>query len=142
MFLNISQISQENICAEVSFNKVAGLKACNFKNKLQHRCFPVKLAKFLGTPFLENTSGGCLHNVMLLVGVPLTNSYFIKILAWWTASQQYFSRQLFWKFGGTLHKAAIIQLIKVDPTTYLCAKTFWNFRNNYFQNRYSTQRCI
>ena len=37
-----------------------GPQACNFiKKRLQHRCFPVKLAKFLRTPFLKNTSGGC-----------------------------------------------------------------------------------
>ena len=41
------------------FNKVAGLKTCNFINKrLQHKCFLVKFAKFLRTPFLQNTSGG------------------------------------------------------------------------------------
>ena len=34
------------------FNNVAGLQACNFiKKSLQHRCFPVKFAKFLRTPF-------------------------------------------------------------------------------------------
>ena len=33
------------------FSKVAILKACNFVNKrLQHKCFPVKFAKFLRTP--------------------------------------------------------------------------------------------
>ena len=37
---------------ESLFNKYAGLKACNFVEKrLQHRCFPVKFAKFLRTPF-------------------------------------------------------------------------------------------
>ena len=36
------------------------LKACNVITKiLQHRCFPVKFAKFLRTPFLQNTPGGC-----------------------------------------------------------------------------------
>ena len=41
------------------FNKVTGLLACNFlKNRLQHRCFPVNIVKFLRTPFLQNTSGG------------------------------------------------------------------------------------
>ena len=44
---------------ESLFNKVAGLKACNFiKNELQHKCFPVNFRKFLKTP-LQNTSGGC-----------------------------------------------------------------------------------
>ena len=40
---------------ESLFNKVADLKACKFiKNRLQHRCFPVKFAKFLRTPILKN----------------------------------------------------------------------------------------
>ena len=29
------------------------------KKRLWHRCFPVNSAKFLRTPFLQNTSGGC-----------------------------------------------------------------------------------
>ena len=34
------------------FNKVAGIQACNSaKKKLQHRCFPVNIAKFLRTAF-------------------------------------------------------------------------------------------
>ena len=32
------------------FNKVAGLK-----KRLWHRCFPVNFARFLSTPFLQNT---------------------------------------------------------------------------------------
>ena len=32
-----------------------GLRACNFiKKRLQHRCFPVKFAKFLRIPILKN----------------------------------------------------------------------------------------
>ena len=46
--LEISQNSQANTCARVSFfNKVAGLK----KKRLWHRCFPVNFVKFLRTPF-------------------------------------------------------------------------------------------
>ena len=42
------------------FNKVAGLNVCSFfKNRLQHRCFLVDIAKFLRIAFLYNTSGGC-----------------------------------------------------------------------------------
>ena len=37
---------------EFLFKKVAALKARNFiKKKLQHRCFPVNITKFLRTPF-------------------------------------------------------------------------------------------
>ena len=36
------------------FNRVAGWRACNFiKKKLQHRCFPVNFAKYLGTAFFK-----------------------------------------------------------------------------------------
>ena len=36
-------------------NKAAGPKACKFIKKwLQHRCFPVNIAKFLRTPILKN----------------------------------------------------------------------------------------
>ena len=37
---------------ESLFNKISGLKVCNFiRKKLQHRCFPVNIAKFLRTAF-------------------------------------------------------------------------------------------
>ena len=37
---------------ESHFSNVAGLKASKFiKKKLQRRCFPVNMAKFLRTPF-------------------------------------------------------------------------------------------
>ena len=40
------------------FNKVAGLRpATLLKKRLLHRCFLVNFAKFLRTPFLQNTSG-------------------------------------------------------------------------------------
>ena len=45
---------------ESLFNKVVGLKACNFITKsFQRWCFPVNIAKFLRTTFWKNTSGGC-----------------------------------------------------------------------------------
>ena len=41
------------------FNKVAGLQTCNFiKKRNQHRCFPMRFAKFVRAPFLQNTFGG------------------------------------------------------------------------------------
>ena len=37
---------------------MAGLRpATLLKKRLWYRCFPVNFAKFLGTPFLQNTSG-------------------------------------------------------------------------------------
>ena len=52
VFLEISQNSQENTCARVPFNKVAGLAYNFIKKRLWRRCFPVNFAKFLRTPFL------------------------------------------------------------------------------------------
>ena len=43
LFLRISQNSQENTCARVSFL---------IKKRLRHRCFPVNFAKFPRTPFI------------------------------------------------------------------------------------------
>ena len=55
----------ENICARVSFNKVAGLRPATFlKERIWHSCFPVNFAKFLRTPFLQNTSGGCFWKIL------------------------------------------------------------------------------
>ena len=45
---------------EFLFSEVAGsgLRVCKFiKKRLQHRCFPVNIAKCLRTPLLQNTSG-------------------------------------------------------------------------------------
>ena len=36
------------------------------KKRLWHRCFPVKFAKFLGTPFLQNTPNGCFWQLQYL----------------------------------------------------------------------------
>ena len=51
VFLEILQHSQENTCARVSF-----LIKFFLKKRLWHRCFPVNVAKFLRTPFLQNIS--------------------------------------------------------------------------------------
>ena len=48
LFLKNLQYSQENTCVGASFFKVPDL--CNFiKQKLQHRYFPVNIAKYLRT---------------------------------------------------------------------------------------------
>ena len=60
VFLEISQYSQENTCARVSFLiTLLAAPATLLKKRLWHRCFPVNFEKFIRTPFLQNTSGGC-----------------------------------------------------------------------------------
>ena len=40
---------------ESLFNENAGLQSCNFiKKRLQYRCFPINIAKFVKTPVLKN----------------------------------------------------------------------------------------
>ena len=39
----------------IRVNKVAGPQPCKFiKKRLQHKCFPVNIAKFVRTPILKN----------------------------------------------------------------------------------------
>ena len=61
MFLENSQNLQENTCQVTwvgsFFKKVAGWSLQLYlKKRLWHRCFPVNFAKFLRTPFSQNTS--------------------------------------------------------------------------------------
>ena len=44
---------KQHLCQSLLLNKVAGLRP----KRLCHRCFPVNFAKFLRTPFLQNTFG-------------------------------------------------------------------------------------
>ena len=44
---NFANFTGKHLCWSLFFNKVAGLRACNFiKKRLQHICVPVKSAKF------------------------------------------------------------------------------------------------
>ena len=65
MFLEISQNSQENTCARVSFliklqpatllkKRLWHRPATLSKKRLWYRCFPVNFVKFLRTPFTEH----------------------------------------------------------------------------------------
>ena len=59
---NLEIFTGKYLCWNLSlFNEIAGLKAYNFiKKRLQHRCFPVNIAKFVRTYFIEHhTSGDC-----------------------------------------------------------------------------------
>ena len=63
----------EHLCHCLYFNKVAGLRpATLLKKRLWRKCFTVNFAKFLRTPFLQNTSGRLLPNREQLV---LLNGY-------------------------------------------------------------------
>ena len=55
---NFTKFTGKHLCQSLFFNQAAGLRpAASFAKRLWHRCFPVSFAKFLKTPFLQNTSG-------------------------------------------------------------------------------------
>ena len=55
---NFAKLRGKHLCQVLFFNKVAGPEpATLLKKRLWRRCFPVNFAKFLGTPFSQNTSG-------------------------------------------------------------------------------------
>ena len=55
---NFAKFTGKHLCQSLFFNKVAGLRPETLlKKRLWHKCFPVNFAKFLRTPFLQNTSG-------------------------------------------------------------------------------------
>ena len=45
--------------SESWWNSEAAFRRCSSNKRLQHRCFPVNLAKFIWKAFFINTSGGC-----------------------------------------------------------------------------------
>ena len=62
--LSNSQNSQENTSARASLLiKLQAPPATLLKKRLWHRCFPVNVAKFLRTPFSQNTSGRLLLSI-------------------------------------------------------------------------------
>ena len=55
---NFTKFTGKHLSQCLFFNKVAALRSATLlTNRLWHRCFSVNFAKFLKTPFLENTSG-------------------------------------------------------------------------------------
>ena len=55
---NFLKCTGKHLWQSLFFNKVAHLRpATSLKKRLWHRCFPVKFAKLLRTPFLQSTSG-------------------------------------------------------------------------------------
>ena len=54
---NFTKFTWKNLCQNLFFNKVAGFRPATLLKRDCGRCFPVNFVKFLGTPFLQNTSG-------------------------------------------------------------------------------------
>ena len=67
LYVTIWQFSQESpvLKSLLRRNWKLGLTACNFiKKRLQHRCFPVNIARFLLTPVLKNM---CVRQLLKII---------------------------------------------------------------------------
>ena len=58
---NFTKFKGKHLCQVLFFNKVEGLRSATLikKKRLGHGRFSANFVKFLRTPFLKNTSGGC-----------------------------------------------------------------------------------
>ena len=65
---NFAEFTGKHLCLGLFFNKVASVRPTTLlKKRFWHRCFPVNFAKFLRTPFWQDTSGWLLldwHDIL------------------------------------------------------------------------------
>ena len=73
---NFQKFTGKHLYQSLFFNKVVGLRSATLlETRPWHRCFPVNFAKFLRTPFLQNTS----RQLLLNFGALLEIHFFKKI---------------------------------------------------------------
>ena len=88
-FIRKANSSGKHLCRSLFLIKLQ-TSGNSIKKKLQHRCFPVKFAKFLRTTFLQKSSSGCFwgFEVVFLkefgakTGVTVSNKYQIHLIKW------------------------------------------------------------
>ena len=65
---NFAKFIGKHLPQSLFFNKVPGLRTTTLsKKRLWRRCFPINFAKFLGTSFRQNSSGGLLPAYILRI---------------------------------------------------------------------------
>ena len=97
---------------ETLFNKVAGLRPAKLlKKRLRHRCYPVNFAKFLRTPFLQNTSGQLL---LPFIWLPFIDDVFFI----WTDGEDLLKKFLAFceKYSETNNMKSVIKF-KISQST-------------------------
>ena len=110
MFLKISQISQENTSVE----------AWRPEKKLWHRCFPVKFAKVLRTPFFTEQLRWLL--LLLWISYIPVKFFLISIDSWWMIYYNLISALFTW-FPEPLIKGLI--LVSVISSANFLSNYFW-----------------
>ena len=77
--VNFTKFTGKHLCQSLFFKKLAGLRAAtSLKKKLRHKCFPVNLAKFLRTPYLQNTSARLLLILFAAFFLYFTSKIFVS----------------------------------------------------------------
>ena len=116
MLLKISQNSQENTCARVSFfNKVAGLRSATLlKKRLWHKRFPVNFAKLLRAPFFNWT--------------PLDDCFYINVAV--TIWYQFLKILHFTISLHSSHSSLYGVLQKQPPEVFFLKKAIWKCSQN------------
>ena len=110
--------SQENTCARVSSRPATKLKKRNWR----HRYFPVDFAKFLRTPFLQNTSGLLPREVFFKKAV-------LKYFAIFTG------KHLYWSLCSVKFQASRSAiLLKKTPTQMFFRKYYEFLRTSILKN--------
>ena len=103
--LKIFAKSHKSTSARVSFLIKLQASDCNFiKKRLRHKCFLVNSAKFLRTPFLWNTSGGCFWFQVYHVSCTdhFARSMSGNILCfYWYYNVSFFARIIYFKYCKT-----------------------------------------
>ena len=117
---NFTKFTRKHLYQSLFSDKVAGLIPW-------HRCFPVNFAKFLRTPFLQNTSG----RLLLYFIVSFKNGYLI-----WEESSKCFIYHvlLCWKLRGTTNRFSWWRLTLFGHwSVSIPPKVLWCFRG--YRNR-------
>ena len=89
------------------FNKVVGLQSCDFiKRRLQHRCFPVNIAKFLRTTFfIEHLWWLLLNFLQNLLKITVK-----KVISQWRFSQKFLRNHFLVLAATFLLKITLLQV--------------------------------
>ena len=120
---NFAKFTGKRLYQRLSFKKFAG--QLYLKKSLWHSCFPENFAKFLRTPFLQNTSGGCIEIFFR------SNTLFSKYMGWRAAALQ--NRTTLLISYKNLRKFLVPSInLLLESRMELGEHLFWGWGGGYF----------
>ena len=136
---NFAKFTGKHLCQSLSFNKVADLSPAKLlKKMLWRRCFPVNFAKFLRTPFLQNTSGRLLLSIKLLMILKFIFMFSFRSVRWVTSlkvEKWFFQYLCNIKFAG---HTIMMNIVKVKVIDTLNVEKLRNvFRSQFFPSKWN-----